>query len=213
MFECTREAIEEGAMCLSNVYVDRGEEQELVAEDVALIRWEDGEMVMEDLFGEQHRIAAAIQEIDLVRHRVLLKENVSGELPEPLKRARAFHGHLGPMVAIGLRMGRIIVGRLGDTPFSFHIRCFTGKTPPLSCVMDGLQLSTPCTVGNGGIEIVEDGEVRATASDKAGRTVEVRLRSEISELIKAQYDPNHEEALPLALWEMSEEALFEVREG
>ena len=132
------------------------------------------------------------------------------ELPEVLKAAKAFHGHLGPNVTIGLRMGRIIVGRLGDTPFSFHIRCFTGKTPPLSCVMDGLQLSTPCTVGNGGIEIVESGEVRATASDKAGRTVEVRLRPEISERIEAEYDPNHEEALPVVLWEMSEETLFEV---
>jgi len=137
----------------------------------------------------------------------------SEKLPEALKAAKAFHGHLGPMVAIGLRMGRIIVGRLGDQPFSYHIRCFTGKTPPISCVMDGLQLSTPCTVGNGGIEIVEEGEVRATASDKAGRTIEVRLRSEISELIKAEHDPNHEEALPLALWEMSEEVLFEVMEN
>lgn len=134
-------------------------------------------------------------------------------LSEALGAAKTFHGHLGPMVAIGLRMGRIIVGRLGDTPFSYQIRCFTGKTPPISCVLDGLQLSTPCTVGNGGIEIVEDGEVRAMASDKAGRTVEVRLRSEISERIKAEYDPNHEEALPLALWEMSEEALFEVVEN
>ncbi len=135
------------------------------------------------------------------------------ELPEELSAAKAFHGHLGPMVAIGLRMGRVVVERLGDQPFSFHIRCFTGKTPPISCVMDGLQLSTPCTVGNGGIEIVEDGEVRATALDKAGRTVEVRLRMEISELIKAEHDPNHEEVLPLALWEMSEEALFEVTEN
>ena len=135
------------------------------------------------------------------------------ELPEALEAAKSFHGHLGPMVALGLRMGRIIVGRLGDTPFSYHIRCFTGKTPPISCVLDGLQLSTPCTVGNGGIGIVEDGEVRATASDKAGRAVEVRLRSEISERIEAEYDPNHEEALPLALWEMSEEALFEVMEN
>jgi formylmethanofuran dehydrogenase subunit E len=135
------------------------------------------------------------------------------KLPEALKTAKAFHGHLGPMVAIGLRMGQIIVERWGDTPFSFHIRCFTGKTPPISCVIDGLQLSTPCTIGNGGIEIVEDGEVRATALDKAGRTIEVRLRSEISELIKAEHDPNHEEALPLALWKLSEEALFEVMEN
>jgi len=134
------------------------------------------------------------------------------ELPEALKAAKAFHGHLGPNVTIGLRMGRIIVGRLGDTPFSYHIRCFTGKTPPISCVMDGLQLSTPCTVGNGGIEIMECGEARVVALDKTGRTVEVRLRSEISERIEKEYDPKHEETLPLALWEMSEESLFEVRE-
>lgn len=206
-------------MCLSNVYVDRGEGQELLAEDVALIRWKDGEIVMEDLFGEQHRVAAAIQEVDLVRHKVLLKEDAiaslpkSGELPEPLRRAKAFHAHLGPYVTLGLRMGRILVGRLGDTPFSFEITAFTGKIPPLSCIIDGLQLSTPCTVGNGGIEIAEGGEARMVASDdKAGRTVEVRLRPEISERIEAEYDPSHEEVLSLQLWEMSEEVLFEVIE-
>jgi len=199
-------------MCLSNVYVDRGEEQELVAEEVALIRWEDGEMVMEDLFGEQHRISAAIQEIDLVRHKVLLKEDASGKLPEPLRKAKEFHSHLGPNVALGLRMGRIIVGRLGNTPFSFKITSLTGKTPPLSCIIDGLQLSTPCTVGNGGIEIAERGEARVVASNKTGRTVEVRLRPEIWERVKAEYDPSHEEALPLEFWEMSEEVLFEVIE-
>ena len=199
-------------MCLSNVYVDRGEEQELLAEDVALIRWEDGEIVMEDLFGEQHRATAVIQEIDLVRHKVLLQEDTSGELPEPLKRAKAFHGHIGPNVALGLRMRRIIVGRLGATPFSFKITAFTGRTPPISCIIDGLQLSTPCTVGNGGIKIAEGDEARVVASDEAGRTVEVRLRPEVSERIKAEYDPSHEEVLPLELWETSEEALFEVME-
>ena len=205
-------------MCLSSVYVDRGEEQELLAEDVALIRWDDGEMVMEDLFGGQHRVAAAIHEIDLVRHKVLLKADaaaalpISEELPEPLRSARAFHSHLGPNVTLGLRMGRIIVDRLGDKPFSFNVVSFTGKTPPISCIIDGLQLSTPCTVGNGGIEILEGGQARVAASDKAGRTVEIRLRPEIAGRIKAEYDPGHEEVLPLELWEMSEEALFEVTE-
>jgi formylmethanofuran dehydrogenase subunit E len=133
------------------------------------------------------------------------------ELPEPLQRAKAFHGHLGPNVTLGLRMGRLIVDRFGGEPFSFRITSFTGWTPPVSCIIDGLQLSTPCTVGNGYLRIVEEGVLRAIAR-KEGREIDIRVRPEIAERVKTEFDRNHEEVLPLALWTMNDRELFEVEE-
>jgi len=139
------------------------------------------------------------------------QERRGEELPEPLRRAKAFHGHLGPNVTMGLRMGRIIVDRFGSEPFSFTITSFTGRTPPVSCLIDGLQLSTPCTVGNGHLQIVEEGVLRVVAR-KEGREIDIRVRPEIVERIKTEFDRKHEEVLPLALWTMKDEELFEVEE-
>jgi len=38
------------------------------------------------------------------------------------------------------------------------------------------------------------------------------VRPEIVERIKAEFDQEHEEVLPLALWGMEDEELFEVEE-
>ena len=197
-------------MCLSMAYVEREGKREVIMEEVAKVRLEGEEVVLEDLFGGEHRTKARLLEMDLMGHVLLLKE-VREELPEPLKRARAFHGHLGPMVTLGLRMGEAISSRMGNKPFTYIITAFTGPKPPLSCLVDGLQLSTPCTVGNGGIRIEVGGELRAVAQGE-GKRVEVKVRDEIRNRIDREYDPAHEEVLPLEFWAMPEEALFEIEE-
>lgn len=201
-------------MCQSNVYLLRKGQEELILENATAISVEDGSVVLEELFGERRRVAARIRRIDLLKHRVLL-EPADG-LPEVLGMAKTFHGHLGPNVALGVRMGRIFVDKLGDEPlgerpFSFQITVYTGTTPPISCLMDGLQLSTLCTVGNGGIRIEEGGVLRAAAT-RDDREVEIRVRPEIVERIRTGFDRSHEEVLPREFWEMPDEALFEVAE-
>lgn len=199
-------------MCQSNVYIERGGRQELLLEDVALIYPDGGDIVLMDLFGEQRSVPAAIKRIDLMGHKILLEERSLDELPEPLRQAKGFHSHLGPNLTLGIRMGRIITDRLGDRPFSYTIISYTGKTPPISCLIDGLQLSTPCTVGNGGIKIVDGGQAHVIASDREGKAVEIRVRPDIMERIEREFDQDHEEVLPLAFWEMPDEELFEVNE-
>jgi len=201
-------------MCQSSVYLLRENQEELILENATAISVEDGSVVLEELFGEHRHVAARIRRIDLLKHRILL-EPVHG-LPEALSMAKTFHGHLGPNVALGVRMGRIFVRELGDQPigkrpFSFQITVYTGTTPPISCLIDGLQLSTLCTVGNGGIRIEEGGVLRAAAA-RDDREVEIRVRPEIVERIRTEFDRSHEEILPRAFWEMPDEALFEVIE-
>ena len=62
-----------------------------------------------------------------------------------------FHGHLGPYVIIGFKMGQIANNKLGKDPFCKKAITWTGKNPPVSCIIDGIQLSSGCTLGKGNI--------------------------------------------------------------
>jgi len=131
-------------------------------------------------------------------------------LPEELQKAKTFHSHLGPYLVVGLKMGQEVVSRLGGKPFSMTIEVFTGPRPPLSCVVDGLQLSTPCTVGNGQIRIREGDRVaiRARSGD---RQVELSLKPEIWERIRAAEGTDQLEPLALELWELEVARLLDER--
>ena len=102
---------------------------------------------------------------------------VGGKLMEcDLERVREFHGHLGPYVVIGWRMGRRAMADLG-IPKHFGVSCHVvcADEPPESCLIDGLQLATGCTMGKRNIthEVGGPIEVRITAKE-TGRTVTVR---------------------------------------
>ena len=198
-------------MCQSNVYVERNGREELLMEDVTRMWPEYGEIVLEGILGDQRRVQATFKWIDLEDHKIMLEPQDTDKLPEALAKAKAFHGHLGPNVTLGLRMGRIIVDHFGAEPFTYTITSYTGKAPPISCIIDGLQLATPCTVGSGKLQIAEGGEARVIA-EKDGRRLEIRVRQEILERMKAEYDPNHEEVLPVEFWSMKDEELFEVQD-
>jgi formylmethanofuran dehydrogenase subunit E/predicted RNA-binding protein len=195
-------------MCESNVYIERNGREELLMEDVARLWPEAGEMVLEGILGEQRRVHAGLKWIDLEGHRVLLEPGG----PRELAQAKAFHGHLGPNLVLGLRMGQIIVDRFGAEPFTYTVTAYTGRTPPISCIIDGLQLATPCSVGSGTVQIAEGGEARVVA-EREGNCLEIRVHQGILDRIEAEYDPKHEEALPLEFWGMPDEELFEVEEA
>ena len=131
-------------------------------------------------------------------------------LPNELQKAKDFHSHLGPYLVIGLRMGQAIVKRLGQEPFSISITCYTGSKPPLSCIVDGLQLSTPCTVGNGGIVIRDGGGVKISAV-QGDRRLELSLKSAIWKQIKAVESSDELEALALRLWRLEESELLALQ--
>ena len=60
------------------------------------------------------------------------------------------HGHLGIYSTLGAKMGIYARERLG-TPLS--VVSYAGKTPPVSCLNDGLQLGARATLGHGNIEV------------------------------------------------------------
>jgi predicted RNA-binding protein len=62
-------------MCESNVYINRGGQEELLMESVdRIIPAEDGSIFMESIFGERKVVKARIREMELVHHRIILEE-------------------------------------------------------------------------------------------------------------------------------------------
>lgn len=83
------------------------------------------------------------------------------ELPReyPVTELARFHGHLGPFIVLGYRMGRYALQRLGDNPFAIRASVYCSGTTPQSCLADGVQLGSGCTLGKGNIEIVKSDTV------------------------------------------------------
>lgn len=61
-------------MCEANVYIITEDDmEELFLENVnTIIPTEDGELLMENIFGERKIIKAAIKEMELVNHRIVI---------------------------------------------------------------------------------------------------------------------------------------------
>lgn len=90
-------------------------------------------------------------------------------------QANELHGHLGIYSTIGAKMGLYAHEQLPCT--HLHITSYAGNHPPLSCLNDGLQVSTASTLGHGLIRI-NDSEPRPEARFQAdGRVITLRLKS------------------------------------
>ena len=138
-------------------------------------------------------------------------EQAGNQLPYELLEAKRFHGHLGPYLAVGLRMGKLICGKFGDTPFKYRVFTSVGWDPPLSCVIDGLQLATPGTIGNSMIKVDGSGVVAAWVENDKGRYL-IRLRDDIRKYIDHETTKTNEEQIAVQLWQDPADRLFEYEE-
>lgn len=134
------------------------------------------------------------------------------KIPDELARAAEFHTHLGPYLVVGMRMGRAVTREFGREPFTVRIRAHTGRVPPYSCLVDGVQVSTPCTVGNGCLE-VSDLRLMAIDAVGQGRTVRLCLRPDVFERIEKTCTEENQESFACEIWEMPEEELLCVSEN
>jgi formylmethanofuran dehydrogenase subunit E len=100
-------------------------------------------------------------------------------MDEILKQIEKFHGHLGPYVVLGYKMGEIANRILGKDFFSKKATVFSGISPPLSCIIDGVQISSGCTLGKGNIIVNNDGLAKTQFSDNNGKKIEITLKSNI----------------------------------
>lgn len=71
------------------------------------------------------------------------------------KAAADFHGHLGPFLVLGVRMGLIGLRKLQTSRgvLELHTTAILKHEVPFSCTIDGIQVVTQCTMGNGRLQI------------------------------------------------------------
>ena len=62
-----------GDMCEANAYLMKEGKEELVLEDITLLRPEEDGLYLQDIFGEEKRIKARLKEMNLNTHRILLE--------------------------------------------------------------------------------------------------------------------------------------------
>ena len=124
-----------------------------------------------------------------------------------LDYAKRFHGHLGPFLVIGLRMGSLAGERLGnpDPVHSLEVLMELENRRPVSCLIDGIQLSSGCTLGKGNIRVM-DGRGIWALFRSGGRKVKISLREEIKSRV---LETPGEEAVKMII-EKSDEDLFTV---
>lgn len=96
------------------------------------------------------------------------------------------HGHLGIYATIGVKMGIRAREYFNIGVDDIVVTSYAGHNPPVSCMNDGLQVSTGGTVGHGLISVVENEPVRPEARFSfKGKTLRLKLKPEYAARIRA----------------------------
>jgi inosine-uridine nucleoside N-ribohydrolase/formylmethanofuran dehydrogenase subunit E len=133
------------------------------------------------------------------------------EIPTELL-LRTFHGHLGPYVVLGYRMGMLALKRTASTGhFGISAEVHSILEPPPSCLIDGVQLGSGCTLGKRNITVREtDGPAYALFMSTGGITIRIALRAAVPALVTRLVDERGVEAAGREMLEMDPKKLFEI---
>jgi len=134
-----------------------------------------------------------------------------------INKAVDFHGHIGPFLVIGIRMGLIGLRELETTPDNAKLRSAISveRVVPFSCAIDGIQVVTKCTIGNTKLQLKKASKTISTDFQiPGGRHVTVTLKPDkLMELKKAlPTDISSYETIKLArlVAALPEEKLFTI---
>ena len=138
------------------------------------------------------------------------------ELETMIRDAVKLHGHLGPFLVIGVRMGTIanrILTRAHNENDALQVTVRVPLRTPYSCVLDGLQSTTKCTIGNQKLK-VEDSPEKITAEFKmqgSEKVLTISTRSKIIAEIENEFsNGTTSEELAARIASRREDQLFEL---
>jgi len=143
---------------------------------------------------------------------------------EPLKTiietAAKIHGHLGPFLVLGVKMGEAALKKLGGLQKgSLRVKLKVPLQTPYSCLIDGVQTATQCTVGNRKLELENSDENFIAGyfkTEDSDDVLVIRVKPHIIEALMTEMAPPNypEEAMEALAWktaEKTEEELFSFR--
>jgi len=132
-----------------------------------------------------------------------------------VKKATDFHGHLGPFLVIGVRLGLIGIRELGlkKNDEKLHVTAMLRNSVPFSCVLDGIQVTTKCTIGNKKIRLKSSVGIAAKFELPTGRQVTIEVNPTAferlkNELLRESFSSEEVRKLAQIVASMPEEELF-----
>lgn len=137
------------------------------------------------------------------------------ELRSAIEKAESLHGHLGPFLVIGVRMGILAKKVLDDgKDWNPEVVARVPLTVPFTCVLDGIQSSTRCTVGNQRLRVESsDKGICATfrRRDMTGRRLNVTAKHGIVDYLTREISKDaRNEELAWKIARMQESELFKM---
>ena len=132
-------------------------------------------------------------------------------MTDDLSRLKDFHGHLGPYVVAGYRMGCLALERLAaEKHFGIEAEIASPGEPPPSCFLDGIQFSTGCTLGKQNIRPSLSTTVSGRFHNRrTGAAVAFRLRPEAIAKAVAVMQAHDDEAGAAVIQQMALDELLE----
>jgi formylmethanofuran dehydrogenase subunit E len=126
---------------------------------------------------------------------------------------KTFHGHLGPYVVLGYRMGKLALETAGSTGhFGISADVYSILVPPPSCLIDGVQLGSGCTLGKRNIAVHETGgPAYAVFTTSDGVRIRIALKRGIPDTVERLVAENGVEAAGRELLRIKIEELFETK--
>lgn len=107
--------------------------------------------------------------------------------------ANELHRHLGVYNIIGAKMGVRAKEYFGAGIDELQIISYAGNTPPVSCMNDGLQVSTGATMGHGLISIYHDSLIFPRADFiYMNQKITISLKETYCEVIKTEINKLHQ---------------------
>ena len=141
---------------------------------------------------------------------------IDADFAKLIEKAADLHGHLGPFLIIGVRMGNIAKRILNSNAEENNGLQATAKTPlstPFSCVIDGIQTATQCTIGNQRLKI-ETSEQELTALFRmhdSDKVLKITVNSKIvDELMNMFSEGTSNEDLAWKIAYTPEDTLFTI---
>lgn len=139
-----------------------------------------------------------------------------------IEKAADFHGHLGPFLVIGVRMSLAGIRELDlkKSENGLRVTAMLRNHVPFSCVLDGIQVVTKCTMGNKRLRLKNDSSQVAARFELQNKEKEVNILvnpatfEELkTQLLAKEASPEEVRKLARAVACMPEEKLFIIQNG
>jgi formylmethanofuran dehydrogenase subunit E len=138
------------------------------------------------------------------------------KLEKEIEKAVELHGHLGPFLVIGVRMATVAKKNMKldvEKHKGLRVAVKVPLVTPFSCVIDGIQSATACTVGNQKLKI-ENSEkeiITRFRVEETGEEMKISLSQKlVDELKRKMLEGVSAEELAIQIAAKPEEQIFTI---